>query len=77
MAVEIGRAWRMNRPERIEARYYGAAWAPFPWLLHVEVSDEEGLSRLKGSKYVESDVKGALRLVKSRIGHEFLRRNID
>lgn len=91
----------MNKPERIEARYYGAAarsldearssssggiasvlsrqilseggivfgaaWDPFPYLKHIEVADEEALARLKGSKYVESDIKEALKLVKARL----------
>ncbi len=43
---------------------FGAAFDPFPSLKHIEVTDEEGLARIKGSKYVESDIREALKRVK-------------
>ena len=38
----------------------GAAFDPFPCVRHVCVEDIEGIVRLKGSKYVESDITHAL-----------------
>lgn len=40
---------------------FGAAFDPFPTVRHIAVDNENELARLKGSKYVESDIKTALR----------------
>lgn len=44
---------------------FGAAFNPFPTVEHICVDTVEGLVRLKGSKYVESDISKALPLVKA------------
>ena len=43
---------------------FGASFNPFPKVCHVCVSTEEELQRLKGSKYVESDIRGCLSKIK-------------
>lgn len=46
---------------------FGAAFNPFPKVEHVCVDTEEEIVRLKGSKYVESDITKALPLVKAHL----------
>lgn len=39
---------------------FGAAFDPFPIVRHIRVEDDSGVERLKGSKYVESNIKDAI-----------------
>lgn len=43
---------------------FGAAFDPFPVVRHISVEAESEVVRLKGSKYVESDISDALRQIK-------------
>lgn len=43
---------------------FGAAFDPFPVVRHIGIETDAGIESLKGSKYVESDIKDALREVK-------------
>lgn len=45
----------------------GAAYDPFPIVKHIVVKSESELGRLKGSKYVESDIRDALQLVRDML----------
>ncbi len=40
---------------------FGAAFDPFPIVRHIRVEDSSGVERLKGSKYVESDTRDAIK----------------
>ena len=40
---------------------FGAAFDPFPIVKHIRVEDDVGIERIKGSKYVESDISDALK----------------
>ena len=46
---------------------FGAAYDTFPDVKHICVDSEDDVVRLKGSKYVESDIKNALKCAKSRL----------
>lgn len=46
---------------------FGAAFDPFPYVRHIRVEDDAGIERIKGSKYVESDIKDALKQVKQLV----------
>mgnify|MGYP000068344159 FL=1 len=46
---------------------FGAAYDPLPIVRHVGIEDESEIARLKGSKYVESDIQMALKGVKSAL----------
>ena len=46
---------------------FGAAFAPFPFVKHICVEDEATILRLKGSKYVESDIKVALKEAREQL----------
>lgn len=46
---------------------FGAAYDPFPIVRHIKIEDESALVRLKGSKYVESDIQSVLIDVKTAL----------
>lgn len=46
---------------------YGAAFAPDLTVEHIEVTDKEGLEKLKGSKYVQSELYSAYEEVKDHL----------
>lgn len=46
---------------------FGAAFDPFPIVRHVGIEDEKSIDRLKGSKYVESDLQNAFPKIKSAL----------
>jgi coenzyme F420-reducing hydrogenase beta subunit len=46
---------------------YGAAFAPDLTVEHIEVKDKEGLEKLKGSKYVQSELYSAYEEVKDHL----------
>ena len=46
---------------------FGAAYDPFPIVRHVRIDNEFNIDRLKGSKYVESDLKGVMNDVRSAL----------
>lgn len=48
----------------------GAAFHPFPRVSHIVVDSEADLWRLKGSKYVESDIREVLPKVRSLLAQE-------
>ena len=49
---------------------YGAAFAPDMAVEHIEVTDKEGLEKLKGSKYVQSELYSAYEEVKDHLKEE-------
>lgn len=46
---------------------YGAAWSPFPIVRHIEVSTIDDLEKLRGSKYLQSEIGNCYQLVKKQL----------